>query len=78
MMTQMPERDRTLLCFGRNVARIRSERGFSQDKLAEKADLDRTFVSGIERGVRNPGIKTVIRIARALSVSLDELCKGAA
>jgi transcriptional regulator with XRE-family HTH domain len=44
-------RDRTLISFGRNVARIRSERGFSQDKLVEKADLDRTFVSGIERGV---------------------------
>jgi DNA-binding XRE family transcriptional regulator len=48
--------------FWPNVARIRSEREFSQDKLAEKADLDRTYVSGIERGVRNPGIKTVIRI----------------
>ena len=74
----MPQRDRTLVSFGRNVARIRSERGFSQDKLAEKADLDRTFVSGIERGVRNPGIKTVLRIAKALNASLDELCKGVA
>ncbi|MEK7686747.1 MAG: helix-turn-helix transcriptional regulator [Verrucomicrobiota bacterium] len=72
----MPNRDRTLAAFGRNVARIRNERGFSQDKLAEKADLDRTFVSGIERGVRNPGIKTVLRIARALSVSVGDLCKG--
>jgi len=39
----MPYRDRTLTSFGRNVARIRGERGFSQDKLAEKADLDRTY-----------------------------------
>ncbi len=76
MMHPMPNRDRTLAAFGRNVARIRNERGFSQDKLAEKADLDRTFVSGIERGVRNPGIKTVLRIARALSVSVGDLCKG--
>jgi transcriptional regulator with XRE-family HTH domain len=76
MMRVMPNRDRTLTSFGRNVARIRSEREFSQDKLAEKADLDRTYVSGIERGVRNPGIKTVIRIARALNVSVGDLCKG--
>jgi len=75
MMRPMKNSDRTLLAFGRNVARIRADRGFSQDKLAEKADLDRTFVSGIERGVRNPGIKTV-RIARALEVSIGELFKG--
>jgi transcriptional regulator with XRE-family HTH domain len=72
----MPYKDRGLSQFGHNVARIRNERGFSQDKLAEKADLDRTYVSGIERGVRNPGIKTVIRIAKALNVNVGELCKG--
>ena len=76
MIQLMPVRDRTLVAFGRNVARVRTERGLSQDKLAEKADLDRTFVSGIERGVRNPGIKTVLRIARALNVSVADLCKG--
>lgn len=74
----MPKRDKTLSDFGRNVARLRTEAGFSQDKLAEKADLDRTYLSGIERGVRNPGIKVVIRLAHALSVSLDKLCKGVA
>ena len=76
MMRSMKSRDRTLAAFGRNVARIRSQRGLSQDELAEKADLDRTYVSGIERGVRNPGIKTVLRIARALGVSVGDLCKG--
>jgi transcriptional regulator with XRE-family HTH domain len=75
-MRTMPKRDHTLTLFGRNVARIRGERGFSQDTLAEKADLDRTYLSGIERGVRNPGIKSVIRIARALGVGVDQLCKG--
>ncbi len=75
-MHAMPTRDRTLRSFGRNVARIRGERGFSQDKLAEKADLDRTYVSGIERGVRNPGLRTILRVAKALSVSIGELCKG--
>jgi transcriptional regulator with XRE-family HTH domain len=76
MMHAMKDRDRTLVAFGRNVARLRNERGYSQDQLAEKADLDRTFVSGIERGLRNPGIKTVLQIARALNVGVGELCEG--
>ena len=42
MIRPMPQRDRTLVSFGRNIARLRGERGLSQDKLAEKADLDRT------------------------------------
>jgi transcriptional regulator with XRE-family HTH domain len=75
-MRLMPKRDETLTAFGRNVARFRNERGFSQDKLAEGADLDRTYLSGIERGVRNPGIKVVIKLARVLQVSLDDLCAG--
>ena len=63
----MPKRDKALAAFGRNVAEFRTERGLSQDKLAEEASLDRTNVSGIERGVRNPGIEVVIRLARGLS-----------
>ena len=72
----MPKRDLTLAAFGRNVARLRAERGLSQDKLAESAELDRTYLSGIERGVRNPGIKAVLKLTRALRVGVDELCKG--
>ncbi|MEI6073473.1 MAG: helix-turn-helix transcriptional regulator [Verrucomicrobiae bacterium] len=72
----MPAKDRTLKTFGLNVARLRAAKGFSQEKLAEKAEIDRTYVSGIERGVRNPGIKTVLQIAKALGVSITELCEG--
>ncbi|MCX6969305.1 MAG: helix-turn-helix transcriptional regulator [Verrucomicrobia bacterium] len=71
----MPAKDRTLSKFGLNVARLRAAKGFSQEKLAEKAGIDRTYVSGIERGVRNPGIKTVLQIAKALGVSITELCE---
>jgi transcriptional regulator with XRE-family HTH domain len=39
----MPKRDETLTAFGRNVAKFRNERGFSQDKLAEGANLDHTY-----------------------------------
>jgi len=72
----MPKKDSTLIQFGRNVARLRNEAGLSQNGLAERADLDRAYLSGIERGARNPGIKTVVRLAQALSVTPDQLCKG--
>ena len=71
----MPKRDSSLIQFGHNVSRFRDKAGLSQDKLAEKADIDRAYLSGIERGVRNPGIKVVIRISKALNVTLDQLCK---
>jgi len=69
----MAERNKTLWQFGRNIARIRSTAGISQEKLAEMANIDRTYICGIECGRRNPGIKNVIAIARALGVSLDSL-----
>lgn len=76
MIWAMKKLDRALATFGRNVARIRDECGLSQDALAERANLDRTYLSGIERGLRNPGVKTVVRLARALNTGVDDLCKG--
>ena len=72
----MPKRDPVLRSFGQSVAKLRRGKGLSQECLAEKADLDRTYLSDIERGVRNPGIKNVARIAKALGVSTAVLCKG--
>jgi transcriptional regulator with XRE-family HTH domain len=71
-----PPRDRALASFARNVLRTREGKGYSQDKLAERADLDRTYISGIERGVRNPGLLSICRLAKALDVSVSELCEG--
>ena len=53
---------------GRNVRRIREELGLSQEKLAFEAELHRTYVSGVERGVRNPTILVIERLAKALNV----------
>ena len=72
----MPKLHPTLTAFGRNVRRLREEVNYSQEKLAEKADLDQTYISGIERGIRNPGIKNVARIAKALGTTTAVLCKG--
>lgn len=47
-----------------------------QEKLGEKSDLDPTYISGIERGVRNPSILSIVRIAKALGSSVSEITKG--
>lgn len=59
-----------------NVRRLRKERGLSQEALGHEADVDRTYVSGIERCVRNPTIDIIERIARALDVDEAELFRG--
>jgi transcriptional regulator with XRE-family HTH domain len=59
--------------FGARVRRLRLERGVSQEAFAHAAGLDRTYVSGIERGVRNVSLRTVERVARSLEVSLGDL-----
>lgn len=58
---------------GLNVRRIRRERGLSQEELAFECDLHRTYVSGVERGVRNPTILVLQRIARALRARIADL-----
>ena len=72
----MPKRDSILLALGRSVRRHREAKGISQEKLAELADLDRTYISDIERGNRNPGIKNVAQLAKALGITTAELCEG--
>lgn len=61
-----------------NMKRLRKERGWSQEALADEAGLDRTYISGIERVVKNPTITVVERIAVALKCSFSELldCVG--
>lgn len=61
---------------GENVRRLRGVRHLTQEQLAEQAELDSTYISGIERGTRNPGIINVARIARALGISTSRLCEG--
>ncbi len=53
---------------GLNVKRYRKERGLSQEGLAFECGVHRTYVSGVERGVRNPTVLVLERIAKALDV----------
>ena len=56
-----------------NMKRLRKERGWSQEALAAEAGLDRTYISGIERKVKNPTITVIDRVAVALDCRLGDL-----
>lgn len=58
-----------LPAFGGRVRRLRLARGLSQEALAERAELHWTYVSGVERRVRNSGLNTIGRLAEALGVT---------
>jgi len=68
--------DNELLAAGREIARLRTARGLSQERLAEVAGLHRNYVGMVERGERNPRLKTLIAIATALETSLADLFAG--
>ena len=54
--------------FGRRVRELRTERGFSQERLAELSNLHRNYIGGIERGERNVGLINIVELAHALRV----------
>lgn len=60
---------------GDNVRRAREAIGVSQEELGDRAGIDRTYVSGVERGVRNPTVKVLARLAEALAVPAAALLK---
>jgi transcriptional regulator with XRE-family HTH domain len=62
--------------FGQAVRNSRVSHGWSQEELASATGLDRTYISGIERGKRNPTLKIICRIASALGVTPSELLDG--
>lgn len=69
----MSERVTVTERFGRRIQALRKEQNLSQEDLAEKSGLDRTYISGIERGRRNVALKNIEALADALGVSLSDL-----
>ena len=59
-----------------NVKSYRNRLGLSQEDLADAAGLHRTYISGIERGIRNPSISIVAKLATALGVEPADLLSG--
>lgn len=58
---------------GANLRRAREELGISQEDLADRAGLHRTYVSGVERGVRNPTVTVLEKLAKALKIKSSTL-----
>ncbi len=61
--------------FGKKVRKTRLDKGLSQGDIARRLKLHRSYISGIERGVRNPSLGVVEKIAKALGISVRELLK---
>ena len=55
------------------VRELRHAKGLSQEKLAEEAGIHRTYLGGIELGLRNPSLRNIARIARALGTKVADL-----
>lgn len=71
------ERESLLAAFGAALKAERKRKGLSEEKLGLECDLDRTYVSGLERGVRNPTLLVVERLAEGLKVQPSELLAAA-
>lgn len=56
-----------------NVRRLRSDLGLTQEQLADQVEIDRTYMSGIERALRNPSLDVIDKLASALNVSIGAL-----
>lgn len=65
------------VAYGRALRELRAEHGISQERLALASGLDRTYVSGIERGERNPSLTNILKLAAALDVRVSELAARA-
>lgn len=69
--------DPALVALGATIRKMRKARGLSQEALAEDSDVERAYMSGIERGVQNLTFMALLRIARALNASIAEVSAAA-
>lgn len=58
---------------GKRVRKLRTDRGWSQERLADEAGMHRTYMWGIEQGMRNPSVRHLVRLADALEIPLKAL-----
>lgn len=62
--------------FGERVRELRMRKGLSQEAFAAACGLDRTYISGIERGKRNVSLRNIALLAQTLSISISKLMRG--
>lgn len=62
-----------LIALGKLIKSKRKDRGLSQEELGFLANLDRTYISGLERGIRNPSLTALVSLADGLNITVSEL-----
>jgi transcriptional regulator with XRE-family HTH domain len=67
---------KTNLQLGRKIAKLRTSRGWNQEELAFRSNLNRNYLSDLENGRRNPSLKVLEKIAFAFEINLETLFKG--
>ena len=73
MPVQLSESDTPLRLFGRHLASLRKEKGWSQERLALESGLARSYLGGVERGQRNLALLNIFRLANALELRPNAL-----
>jgi len=69
----MKKQDDLLLLFGKQLKNFRKDRNISQEELAFRSELDRTYISGLECGKRNPTLKILVKLALSLEMTPSDL-----
>lgn len=65
--------DPALVSLGQAIKALRLERGIAQEELAHRSQIERSYMSSIERGMQNVGVMALVRIAAAIGISVGEL-----
>jgi len=73
----LPTRSPSLAALGRAVRDIRTKKGLTQAELGERSGQQPTYISDIERGVRNPSYESLVELASALGVKLGDIIRAA-
>ena len=67
------QKQKTLTALGNLIKKHRINLGISQEELGFRSNLDRTYISGIERGIRNPSLTALVSLAQGLNITTGEL-----
>lgn len=65
--------DPVLVALGKAISSARKSQGVSQEELAHRSEIDRSYMSAIERGTQNPGVMAIVKIAKAIGIPISEL-----
>ncbi len=74
-MMKMTRDEQLLALLAKNVRNLRKEMGLSQEELAFQCEIDRTYISKVERGIANPSLLVLFKIANILKVEIKDLIK---